>query len=87
MTYTAVDKSGNDIFAKRTVELKDATPPAVTLKGDPLPIVEAMRGARLTEEGAAAVDVIDGDVTASITAEILHSYDPEAAVVEMAPCV
>jgi len=83
VTYTAIDKSGNKITKDRTVVLKDATPPTATLIGDADSIVEAQRGQNVEDEGATAEDIIDKDVTASITAEVLHSYDPQAPVTFM----
>ena len=48
------------------MELKDATPPTVTLCGKDA-IIEALRGEHFeVDEGAVAMDIIDGDVSAGM---------------------
>ncbi|MDG2286068.1 MAG: leucine-rich repeat protein, partial [Alphaproteobacteria bacterium] len=61
LTYNAIDAAGN--AAKpviRTVHVKDLTPPVITLTGDPR--LHVMRGTTYQDDGASAIDNVDGDV-------------------------
>lgn len=66
VTYDVNDAAGNSaVPVTRTVVVTpDVTPPVITLVGDPVVDVEV--GYIYSDAGAAALDNIDGDITASI---------------------
>ncbi len=66
VTYTVTDSSGNTATATRTIEYTDL-PPVLTLVGESEVRLEAL--SEYKEEGAAAADDADGDVTAKIKIE------------------
>jgi len=65
VTYSVQDSAGNEVNATRVVRVVDTTPPTLTLVGNTLVIVEA--GDTYTDAGATAVDIVDGNLTSSIT--------------------
>ena len=65
LTYTAVDNSGNQATATRTVNVIDTTEPVITLLGDSQ--VNVVVGNAYTDAGATANDNYDGDITSQIT--------------------
>ena len=67
LTYSATDEAGNTGTATRTVIVEaaaDVTAPVVTLIGDAT--ITLTEGDTYTEQGATAVDDVDGDLTGSI---------------------
>ena len=64
LTYTAVDNSGNQATATRTVSVVDTTAPVITLLGSSQVNVEV--GSSYTDAGATATDNYDGDLTSQI---------------------
>lgn len=64
VTFTAVDRAGNEETHACTITIADMTPPAITITGDITYTLEA--GTPYVEEGATALDNVDGDVTGSI---------------------
>jgi len=64
VTYSVTDGAGNTSPKTRTVNVLDTTGPVITITGDnPVTIGE---GQTYTDQGAAAYDSLDGNVTASI---------------------
>jgi beta-glucanase (GH16 family) len=57
VTYTATDPFGNSSFFERHIEVIDNTPPAITLNGSSLLVVES--NANFEEPGATAFDKVD----------------------------
>ena len=68
LIYTAVDAAGNEATAERVVTVSDTTAPTVTLNGSGSITLEA--DATYTEEGATAVDSVDGTVDVVITGSV-----------------
>jgi hypothetical protein len=70
LTYTAVDSAGNNQAAKRTIDVVDTTPPAISLLGDDT----AQGGATIPfgtiyrDPGVQAVDSYAGDVSSRVVA-------------------
>ena len=64
LTYTAVDNSGNQATATRTVSVVDTTAPVITLLGSSQVNVEV--GSSYTDAGATATDNYDGDLTSQL---------------------
>ena len=64
LTYTAVDNSGNQATATRTVNVVDTTAPVITLVGDSQVNLEV--GSTYTDAGATASDNYDGDISSQI---------------------
>ena len=64
LTYTAVDNSGNQATATRTVNVVDTTAPVITLIGDSQVNLEV--GSTYTDAGATASDNYDGDISSQI---------------------
>ena len=64
LTYTAVDNSGNQATATRTVNVVDTTAPVITLTGDSQVNLEV--GSTYTDAGATASDNYDGDISSQI---------------------
>jgi len=65
VTYTATDTAGNIGTATQVVTITDTTAPILTLTGAAAVTVEA--GSVYTDAGATASDLVDGDLSASIT--------------------
>ena len=66
--YTAKDKSGNEANATRVVKVVDTTPPTITLNGDKN--ISLFVGDSYTEEGATAIDNVDGDLNVTISGSV-----------------
>ena len=66
VTWTATDASGNSVSDTQFVTVQDTTPPAITLLGDNPAIV--LQNDTYADAGATALDTVNGDLTASITA-------------------
>lgn len=64
ITYTVTDSLGNTTTLTRTIECKDVVAPVITLKGEEH--MEIAHGSTYTEQGATAVDDVDGDLTSSL---------------------
>lgn len=64
LSYEVSDSSGNVATATRTVNVVDTTAPDLTLLGNDLII--ALLNSTFVDPGATAVDIVDGDLTASI---------------------
>lgn len=64
ITYTVSDSSGNTAEAVRNVKFSDKEPPEITLNGNPLKVL--LVGESYQDEGAAAKDNVDGDLTDKI---------------------
>jgi hypothetical protein len=64
VTYTVTDASGNDTSVTRTVQVRDATIPVLTLIGGST--VQHECGTAYNDLGASAADTCDGDITALI---------------------
>ena len=65
VTYDIADATGNVAATQtRVVDVKDTTPPLVTLLGNP--VVEHELGVAYVDAGATASDNIDGDLTLNI---------------------
>ena len=67
VTYTSTDAAGNQATAKRTVIVSDLTPPAITLIGEDVISLDFKQV--YIDEGANALDNIDGDLTHSIVVD------------------
>jgi hypothetical protein len=61
LTYTATDPAGNKATLTRTVNVKDMTPPVITITGSNPATVEA--GTTYSDAGATATDNVDSSVT------------------------
>ena len=72
ITCTATDAAGNSASATYVINVRDVTDPTITLVGPAAITLEAGVDS-YTEQGATAVDNVDGDISASIT--ILGSVD------------
>ena len=68
INYTATDASGNEANATRVVKVVDTTPPIITLNGDKN--VSLFVGDSYNEEGATAVDNVDGDLNVVINGAV-----------------
>lgn len=64
LEYAVSDTTGNTASANRTVQVRDTTPPVLTLNGAAEIGLEC--GAEFTDPGAAAVDACDGDAGSDI---------------------
>lgn len=64
VTFTAVDRAGNEETHACTITIADMTGPVISITGDVTYTLEA--GQEYLEEGATAVDNVDGDVTGNI---------------------
>jgi hypothetical protein len=64
VTYTVTDPEGNSVEETRVVDVVDTTIPVITLTGDASVTTEC--SLPYTDAGATALDVCDGDLTASI---------------------
>jgi subtilisin-like proprotein convertase family protein len=62
VTYTATDTAGNVATASRSIEVRDVTPPDISLIGANPLAVEA--GSEFTDPGATAFDAVDGALPA-----------------------
>lgn len=65
VTWTAKDASGNFAAAEQIVTVVDMTPPVITINGANSVTVEG--GSVYSDAGASASDIVDGDVTGSIS--------------------
>ena len=61
LTYSVTDSDGNKSSAERTVTVSDLTPPVVTLVGAPAIVIDLQN--TFFDEGATAVDNLEGDIT------------------------
>ena len=77
-TYSVTDSSGNPGFAVRTVEVKDETPPVITLNGEES--VSVLLGQPYEEQGATAEDAVSGAVEVSVSGEVDTGVEGEYAV-------
>ena len=68
LTYTATDAAGNEASAERVVTVSDTTAPTITLNGSGSITLEA--DAAYTEQGATAVDSVDGALDVVITGSV-----------------
>ena len=71
LTYTATDAAGNSASLSRTVIVVssvDQTPPVITLTGSPT--VNHEQGTVYTDQGATAMDAVDGPVTVVTTGSV-----------------
>ncbi len=73
LIYTATDAAGNSSSETRTIIVEDKviadiTGPSITLKGQNPIILSA--GSAFTDEGAKAIDTIDGDVNVMVTGKV-----------------
>ncbi|MDB4804225.1 DUF5011 domain-containing protein, partial [Verrucomicrobia bacterium] len=73
LTYTATDKAGNKASITRTIRVVD-TPPSLTLIGSGMLNHEA--GQPYEEQGATAVDMIDGSVEVTISGKVDENTKP-----------
>ena len=68
LTYDCQDLSGNPAVQKRrTVIVRDTTPPVITLKGSETETIEVSRDGVYADLGATCVDSVDGDLTANLS--------------------
>ncbi len=65
VTWTATDGSGNSASATQTVTVTDTTAPVITVLGSDPATVDV--GSVYSDAGATATDIVDGDLTPSIT--------------------
>ena len=79
VSYNVSDSSGNDANeVTRTVNIVDTTAPEITLTGDPTVTINA--GDDYTDQGATALDNVDGDIsesiitTGSVDTDVLGTY-------------
>jgi len=63
--YKVDDIAGNTVTVYRTVQVKDLTPPVITLNGNAS--ITINKDTTYTEQGATALDNVDGDLSANIT--------------------
>jgi len=71
VTYTAVDKSGNEDVRTRIIKVilpKDTTPPVITLKGNST--LTLIQGTSYAEAGAIAIDERDEEVDVILTGNV-----------------
>jgi len=68
ITYTAIDAAQNTLSIDRTVTVVDMTAPALSLVGDVSVTLDI--GATYIEQGASAVDILDGVVDVTISGEV-----------------
>jgi|GEM_PF-195267 len=68
LTYTATDAAGNEASTERVVTVSDTTAPTVTLNGSGSMTLEA--NTAYTEQGATAVDSVDGTLEVVITGSV-----------------
>ena len=68
LTYTATDAAGNEASAERVVTVSDTTAPTVSLNGSGSITLDA--DAAYTEQGATAVDSVDGTLEVVITGSV-----------------
>ncbi|MDB4777486.1 DUF5011 domain-containing protein, partial [Verrucomicrobia bacterium] len=73
LTYTATDKAGNKASITRTIRVVD-TPPSLTLIGSGMLNHEA--GQPYEEQGAMAVDKIDGSIEVTISGKVDENTKP-----------
>lgn len=80
VTFDVTDSMGNDASQiVRTVQVRDTTPPTITLRGDE--VVTIPRGVPYVEMGADAVDAYDGELTnnlvshGTVDTEIVGDYE------------
>ena len=64
LTYSATDELGNEVSEERTVTVLDGTAPVISLNGNTT--VTLFQGQAFIEEGASALDNVDGDISANI---------------------
>lgn len=64
VTFTVTDRAGNSASTSAVLTVADLTPPVVSLIGAPR--VTVLQNGSYQEQGATAIDNIDGDLTASI---------------------
>jgi Ca2+-binding RTX toxin-like protein len=64
VTCTATDDSGNFSTGTFTITVRDTTPPVISLIGPAALTIPV--GSTYSDEGATALDLVDGDLTASI---------------------
>jgi hypothetical protein len=65
LNYDLTDGSGNAAITRtRTVIVADTAPPTLTITGDN-PLAHEL-GTTYTEQGASAIDIVDGDITGAI---------------------
>ena len=68
ISYNAIDRDGNvSEPSSRTVTVRDATPPVLSLKGELTMVIEV--GAAFVEPGYEAVDSLEGDLGSSVVVE------------------
>jgi hypothetical protein len=72
VTYTAADPSANSAQVTRTVIVQDTTPPAITLTGSPVMVLECGVDS-YTEEGAIASDNCAGSVPVIIAGDTVDT--------------
>ena len=68
VTYTAQDSAENEANITRSITVIDVTPPVLKLNGEANITLE--QNAVYTEEGATAVDAVDGNLTVSISGAV-----------------
>lgn len=73
ITFTATDRAGNTGTHVTKVTIADRTGPVVSITGDITYTLEA--GTPFVDEGATAVDNVDGDVTANIVVTGVDAVD------------
>ena len=67
IVYRVSDSSGNSVEVIRQIVYKDVIPPEIRLAGETVTVLPL--GTAYEEAGYAAVDDVDGDITASVTVE------------------
>jgi hypothetical protein len=68
LTYSATDSAGNGASASRTVIVGDTMAPVITLSGDAE--VTHEQGTNFTDEGATALDTVDGTISVTVTGSV-----------------
>ncbi|WP_240485143.1 glycosyl hydrolase [Aestuariibacter salexigens] len=68
LTYSASDSAGNTASITRTVIVADTTAPTITLNGDALVSIDV--DDIYVEQGATAVDLVDGEVSVNISGTV-----------------
>ena len=66
--YSAQDKAGNSASVTRTVVVLDVTPPVITLNGQSKVLMN--EGSVYSEQGAVAIDAINGPVKVAISGSV-----------------